>query len=167
MRDLAVKKTGSDRAPRTPIAFGVYLRRTLVIAYLGLLVAWPVSLVVWHTFADGNNLATALADPTVIFALQMSLVVAFWAVLINTVFGVGISLLLVHHEFRGCQPGSGRRDDLLAHHFAFDQMGADLRRGVEPRSLARRVRCRQDRVRQRHRADPNRHARGGRQVLGI
>ena len=104
MSDLSVKEnrsSGTTRSTRAPIAYGVYLRRAFVIGYLGLLVAWPVSLVVWHTFADGNHLATALADPTVIFALQMSLVVAFWAVLINTVFGVGISLLLVHHEFPG------------------------------------------------------------------
>ena len=36
-----------------------------------------------------------------IFAFQLTLVVAFWAVLINTVFGVGISLLLVRYTFPG------------------------------------------------------------------
>ena len=36
-----------------------------------------------------------------IFAFQLTLSVAFWAVLINTIFGVGISLLLVRYTFPG------------------------------------------------------------------
>lgn len=80
---------------------GTYLRRAIVLVYLFLLVVWPVSLVVTHTFGDGNHLAAALRDPAVTFALQMTVVVAFWAVVINTVFGVGMSLLLVRYEFPG------------------------------------------------------------------
>ena len=87
------------RPPRTR---GTYLRRALVIAYLFLLVVWPVSLVVQHTFAGGlDNLQTALTDPDVVFALQMTVYVAVWAVIINTIFGVGISLLLVRYDFPG------------------------------------------------------------------
>lgn len=99
--DESSARTSGAREARPRPNFGVLSRRGFVFLYLGMLVVWPVWLVVWHTFADGNHLNTALADPTVIFALQMSLVVAFWAVLINTVFGVSISLLLVHHEFPG------------------------------------------------------------------
>ena len=78
------------------------MRRGLVAAYLFLLVAWPVSLVVVKTFDNGlGNLQTALTDPTVAFALQMTVYVAVWAVVINTVFGVGISLLLVRYDFPG------------------------------------------------------------------
>lgn len=82
---------------------GVLLRRLLVIGYLFFLVVWPVSLVVTHTFegASAENLLTALDDPAVTVALQLTVVVAFWAVVINTVFGVVISLLLVRYEFRG------------------------------------------------------------------
>jgi sulfate/thiosulfate transport system permease protein len=81
---------------------GTAVRRGLVIAYLFLLVAWPVALVVLKTFEDGlTNLQTAFSDPTVVFALQMTVFVTFWAVVINTVFGVGISLLLVRYEFPG------------------------------------------------------------------
>lgn len=87
------------RPPRTR---GTYLRRALVIAYLFLLVVWPVSLVVQHTFAGGlDNLQTALTDPDVVFALQLTVYVAAWAVIINTIFGVGISLLLVRYDFPG------------------------------------------------------------------
>ncbi len=88
----------ATRTPRT----GLYVRRGLVVGYLFLLVIWPVVLVVQNTFSDGlGTLTTALTDPSVVFALRMSIYVAVWAVVINTVFGVGISLLLVRHEFPG------------------------------------------------------------------
>ena len=85
-----------------PKTTGTYVRRALVVVYLFLLVAWPVALVVQHTFDGGfTNLQEAFADPDVVFALQLTVYVAVWAVVINTVFGVGISLLLVRQEFPG------------------------------------------------------------------
>jgi sulfate transport system permease protein len=76
--------------------------RLLALAYVFLLVAWPVGLVVQHTFEDGLvTLQDALRDPDVLNALRLTVVVAFWAVVINLVFGVGISLLLVRQEFPG------------------------------------------------------------------
>jgi sulfate transport system permease protein len=85
--------------PRTA---GTYVRRLIVVAYLFLLVIWPVALVVQKTFEGGlDNLQTALTDPVVTDALQLTVVVALWAVAINTVFGVGISLLLVRYDFPG------------------------------------------------------------------
>ena len=87
------------RQPRTA---GTYLRRVVVIAYLFLLIVWPVALVVQKTFEGGlDNLQTALQDPSVTDALQLTVVVALWAVVINTVFGIGISLLLVRYDFPG------------------------------------------------------------------
>jgi sulfate/thiosulfate transport system permease protein len=65
-------------------------------------VAWPVGLVVQHTFEDGLvTLQNALRDPDVLHALRLTVVVAFWAVVINLVFGVTISILLVRFEFPG------------------------------------------------------------------
>jgi sulfate transport system permease protein len=85
-----------------PKTTGTYVRRALVVTYLFLLVVWPVSLVVQRTFDGGlTNLQTALSDPDVVFALQLTVYVAVWAVVINTVFGVGISLLLVRYDFPG------------------------------------------------------------------
>ncbi|MGE3619161.1 MAG: sulfate ABC transporter permease [Acidimicrobiia bacterium] len=76
--------------------------RVVVVAYLLLLVAWPVSLVAKNTFADGfDSLSSILGDPDVTHALRLTVVVAVTAVVINTVFGVGISLLLVRYEFPG------------------------------------------------------------------
>jgi sulfate/thiosulfate transport system permease protein len=76
--------------------------RLIVIGYLFLLVMWPVALVAAKTF--GNGLApviNALRQPEVIFAFELTLSAAFWAVVINTIFGVGISLLLVRYTFPG------------------------------------------------------------------
>ncbi len=76
--------------------------RLIVIGYLFFLVIWPVALVAKETFAEGlGPVLDALQQPEVIFAFQLTLSVAFWAVVINTVFGVGISLLLVRNTFPG------------------------------------------------------------------
>jgi len=79
-----------------------HLLRILVIAYLGLLVVWPVALVAISTFSRGvQPVLDTFAQPEVQFAFQLTAVSAFWAVLINTVFGVTISLLLVRARFPG------------------------------------------------------------------
>lgn len=79
-----------------------WLLRLVAVGYVFLLVAWPTGLLVQHTFADGlGTLAGTLADPQVRAALRLTAVVAGAAVVINLVFGVGVSLLLVRHEFPG------------------------------------------------------------------
>jgi sulfate transport system permease protein len=84
---------------RSPVRWAF---RLVVTAYLLLLVAWPVSLVARNTFDGGlDNLRGILDDPDVTHALRLTLVVAVCAVVINTIFGVGTSLLLVRYEFRG------------------------------------------------------------------
>jgi sulfate/thiosulfate transport system permease protein len=76
--------------------------RLLAVGYVFFLVVWPVSLVARNTFADGTQaLTTALSDPDVTHALKLTAVVAFYAVVINLLFGVAISLLLVRYEFPG------------------------------------------------------------------
>jgi sulfate transport system permease protein len=76
--------------------------RVVVVVYLVLLVAWPTSLIVQNTFADGlTGMRTALGDPDVTHALWLTLRVSVIAVAINLVFGVGMSLLLVRYDFPG------------------------------------------------------------------
>jgi sulfate/thiosulfate transport system permease protein len=76
--------------------------RLIVIGYLFFLVIWPVGLVAVKTFAGGlAPVINALRQPEVIFAFELTLSAAFWAVVINTIFGVGISLLLVRYTFPG------------------------------------------------------------------
>jgi sulfate/thiosulfate transport system permease protein len=89
-----------DRGRRVPVAR--YVLRLVVAAYLVLLVAWPVSLVATHTFDGGlDNLRGILEDPDTAHALRLTVLVAVTAVVINTVFGVGISILLVRYRFPG------------------------------------------------------------------
>jgi len=79
-----------------------YAFRFIAVAYLFLLVAWPVSLVAQKTFAHGwSAMSTALHDPLVTSALRLTAYAAVVAVVINTVFGVGISLILSRRRFRG------------------------------------------------------------------
>jgi sulfate/thiosulfate transport system permease protein len=79
-----------------------WLLRLVAVGYVFFLVAWPVSLIVQHTFADGlSTLTDALSDPYVQNSLRLTAMVAFWAVMINLVFGVTISILLVRFEFPG------------------------------------------------------------------
>lgn len=90
------------RPPRVRKTPATYAMRFIATAYLFFLVAWPVSLVVTNTFDDGFASIRALfADPDMVVALQLSAYVAVWSVVINTLFGVGISLLLVRKEFPG------------------------------------------------------------------
>ncbi|MFE7227045.1 sulfate ABC transporter permease [Nocardioides sp. NPDC057577] len=92
------------RAPRTPLT---YVLRVVVIAYLGLLVAWPVVLVAWNAFYVPDVGFTTEAfteifnDPQMMHAIQLTCVAAVVATLINLLFGVTISLLLVRTEFPG------------------------------------------------------------------
>jgi sulfate transport system permease protein len=79
-----------------------WLLRVLVVGYLVMLVAWPTAYVVKHTFANGmQGIQEALADPDVVHALTLTAQIAVAAVIINTLFGVGISLLLVRYRFPG------------------------------------------------------------------
>ncbi len=79
-----------------------YALRLVITAYLVLLVAWPVTLVAKNAFADGlDSLRHIFDDPDLTHALGLTVQVAVISVVINTVFGVGISLLLVRYRFPG------------------------------------------------------------------
>ncbi|HWM75290.1 MAG TPA: sulfate ABC transporter permease subunit [Nocardioides sp.] len=76
--------------------------RIVAVTYVVLLVAWPVSTIVREAFADGpTTLIDLFQDPQVTQALALTAQVAVQAVLINLVFGVGVSILLVRYEFPG------------------------------------------------------------------
>jgi sulfate/thiosulfate transport system permease protein len=79
-----------------------WVLRIVVVGYLFMLVVWPTGLVVKQTFGDGmTGLRTALQDPDVTHALELTLQVTLISVVLNLVFGVGMSLLLVRKEFPG------------------------------------------------------------------
>ena len=79
-----------------------WLLRVLAVGYVFFLVAWPVSTILQEAFGDGlAAFLDVFKDEQVINALSLTAQVAVQAVLINLVFGVGISLLLVRYEFPG------------------------------------------------------------------
>jgi sulfate transport system permease protein len=79
-----------------------WLLRLLAVGYVFFLVAWPVSTIVQEAFGDGlGAFLDVFREEEVINALKLTAQVAVQAVLINLVFGVGISLLLVRYEFPG------------------------------------------------------------------
>jgi sulfate/thiosulfate transport system permease protein len=79
-----------------------YSLRVITLGYLAFLLILPVGLIGWRTFADGlSPVIDALTSDDAVHAFRVTLIVAVWAVLLNTVFGVGAALLLV----RGRMPG--------------------------------------------------------------
>jgi sulfate/thiosulfate transport system permease protein len=79
-----------------------WVLRIVVVGYLFMLVIWPTALVFKQAFAGGTEgLKTALQDPAVTHALKLTAEVSLIAVVLNLVFGVGMSLLLVRKEFPG------------------------------------------------------------------
>jgi sulfate/thiosulfate transport system permease protein len=76
--------------------------RLVTLAYLALLLVIPVGLIGWRTFAGGlQPVVDALTSDDFVQALKLTVIVAAWAVALNTVFGVGVALLLVRGRFRG------------------------------------------------------------------
>jgi sulfate/thiosulfate transport system permease protein len=79
-----------------------YLLRFTALFYLALLLVVPVGVVFWRTFENGfSAFWDAVTTPEALHAFKITLIVAVSAVILNTVFGVVVSLLLVRREFPG------------------------------------------------------------------
>lgn len=79
-----------------------HLARLTALAYIAALVAVPVGLILWRTFAPGiGAFVGSITTPAAISALQLSLLLVAIVVPLNVVFGVGTALLLVRRRFRG------------------------------------------------------------------
>ena len=76
--------------------------RILALGYLAGLVALPVGSIFFRAFQHGFGAAwDAVTTPDALHALWLTFVVALIAVPLNTVFGVGMSLILARHRFPG------------------------------------------------------------------
>jgi sulfate transport system permease protein len=76
--------------------------RLLTLAYLALLLVVPVGLIAYRTFSHGTQpVIDALTSDDFTHALRVTLIVAIWAVVLNTVFGIGAAMLLVRGRFPG------------------------------------------------------------------
>jgi len=88
---------------RWPLRFAAF-------GYLGLLVVIPVGSVFYRAFEHGFVAAwDAVTTPDALHALWLTLVVVMIAVPLDTIFGVGVALILARHRF----PGSWLLDALV------------------------------------------------------
>jgi len=89
----------ADNSTTTASRLGL---RIVALAYVGMILLLPVGLLFWRTFENGvGEVWDQLTNPAAVHAFRVTLIVAFWAVLGNTVFGLGAALLLVRHRFPG------------------------------------------------------------------
>ena len=76
--------------------------RYTALGYLGVLLILPLGLIAERTFAGGVSAVwSALTSPEAVHAFQLTAEVAAIAVVANTIFGLGLALLLVRHRFPG------------------------------------------------------------------
>jgi len=79
-----------------------HVLRLTALTYLLFLLVLPVGLIAWRTFEHGlGPFVAALSTEEARHAFRVTIVVALWAVALNTVFGVGTAILLARHEFPG------------------------------------------------------------------
>lgn len=76
--------------------------RLVAVGYIAVLVVLPLAVMVRRTFADGlAAFLSSITSPEALSAVSLSLRVAVLAVVINTIFGLTVSLLLTRYRFRG------------------------------------------------------------------
>jgi sulfate transport system permease protein len=76
--------------------------RGVALVYLLFLLVLPVAVIGWRTFEHGAGpVFDALTTAQSLHAFKVTAIVAGFAVVLNTVFGVAASLLLVRHRFPG------------------------------------------------------------------
>jgi sulfate transport system permease protein len=76
--------------------------RVITVVYVVMLVAWPTYLVFERALAPGLGTALdSLRDPEVGHALYLTVYITVIAVVINLVFGLTVSILLVRYDFWG------------------------------------------------------------------
>jgi sulfate transport system permease protein len=91
----APRRPSRGRASRTGL-------RTVAVLYVGILVAVPLLLVFQRTFSDGAGAFwDAVSTPDAVHAFRLTAEIALIAVVINTVFGIGVALLLARYRFPG------------------------------------------------------------------
>jgi sulfate transport system permease protein len=79
-----------------------HLLRYLALGYILILVAVPVGLILWRTFAPGfGAFIESIGTPAAISALHLSLLVVAIVVPLNVLFGVPTALVLARNRFRG------------------------------------------------------------------
>jgi sulfate transport system permease protein len=76
--------------------------RTIAIAYLAFLLVIPVGIVFYRTFQHGfGPFWDAMTAPAALHAFRVTIEVAVFAVIGNTIFGLVAALLIARHRFVG------------------------------------------------------------------
>jgi sulfate transport system permease protein len=76
--------------------------RFVALGYLALLLAAPVVMIFYRTFEHGlAPVWSAITEPNAVHAFWLSLEIVAIAVPLNTIFGVGMALLLERGKFKG------------------------------------------------------------------
>ncbi|MBW0018838.1 MAG: sulfate ABC transporter permease subunit CysW [Mycobacterium sp.] len=79
-----------------------YLARHVAVAYIGVMIIVPATLILWRTFKPGfGQFYDWVSTPAARSALNLSLLILVIVVPLNVVFGVVTSLLLARRRFRG------------------------------------------------------------------
>ncbi|MHA3705034.1 sulfate ABC transporter permease subunit [Jatrophihabitans sp. YIM 134969] len=79
-----------------------YTLRTIAVLYVAVLVLVPLGVIVYRTFDQGlGQFVDLFQDPAAVHAFTLTGEVAGLAVLINLVFGLGVSMLLARYRFPG------------------------------------------------------------------
>ncbi|WP_375478261.1 sulfate ABC transporter permease subunit [uncultured Jatrophihabitans sp.] len=106
MADVAIAPATTATAPAPPVARNrgpaSWTLRLIAVLYVGVLALVPVVVILYRTFKPGlSEFFDALSNHNALHAFEVSAIVAGIAVVINTVFGVGVGILLARHRFPG------------------------------------------------------------------
>jgi sulfate transport system permease protein len=97
--DIAVLEKTPVRRKRSTTKYGL---RLIAVAYVGVLVMLPLILVTQRTISQGWwTFWNSISSPNAIHAFELTGIVTAWAVVINTVFGIGVAILLARYRFPG------------------------------------------------------------------
>jgi sulfate transport system permease protein len=95
--DISVPRAKASRAGRSLIGL-----RVVAIGYVGVLVLLPLAVVFWRTWQQGlSTFLDATSSAEALHAYRLTLIVAGSAVVLNTIFGLGVALLLARFSFPG------------------------------------------------------------------
>jgi sulfate/thiosulfate transport system permease protein len=90
---------GESAVPATVRRLGL---RFVALGYLGLLLMLPLGMIFYRTFEHGlGAVLKAATEPNAVHAFWLSIELVAIVVPLNTVFGIGIALLLERGRFRG------------------------------------------------------------------
>ncbi|MET1008323.1 MAG: sulfate ABC transporter permease subunit [Propionibacteriaceae bacterium] len=99
MAENVVRKSGSRHRGSATTRWTL---RLLAVVYVVILVVVPLLVMVGRTFEDGfAAFIDSITAPEAVTAITLSVEVAFQAVLVNTIFGIAVSLLITRYRFRG------------------------------------------------------------------